>query len=102
MRNDFNATTAHVKYMVNRTPQINNLPGQQVSAMGRGGGRGRGTDCGGCDGRAGRGGRRYDSGHGHKGRGNDRGRRGERFQTHTLSVPTNTLTKTPLTTLNPA
>ena len=64
--------------MVNRTPQLKNLPGRQVSAMGRGGGRGPGTDRGGRDGRAGRGGRRYDSGRGHERRGNDCGRRGER------------------------
>ena len=63
--------------MVNRTPQLKNPPGRQVSAMVRGEGRGRGTDRGGRDGRAGRGGRRYDSGRGHGGRGNDRGRRGE-------------------------
>ena len=76
MRNDFNATAAHVKDMVNRTPQIKNPPGRQVSAMGRGGGRGRGTDRGVRNGRAGRGGRRYYSERGHGGRVNDRGRRG--------------------------
>ena len=65
MRNDFNATAAHVKDMVNRTPQIKNPPGRQVSAMVRGRGRGRGTDRGGRDGRSGRVGRRYDSGRGH-------------------------------------
>ena len=90
--NDFNATTAHVKNMVNGTPQLKNPPGRQVSAMGRGGGRGRGTERGGCDGCAGSGGRRYDSGRGHGGRGNDRGRRGERSpnphapNTHTFNA----------------
>ena len=77
MRNDFNATAANVKDMVNRRPQIKNPPGRQVSAMGRGRGRVRRTDRGGRDGRAGRGGRRYDSGCGHGGCGNDRGRRGD-------------------------
>ena len=77
MRHDFNATTSHLKGMVNRTPQIKNPPSRQVYAMGRGGGRGRGTDRGGRDGRAGRGGRGYDSGRGHGGRGNARGRRGD-------------------------
>ena len=76
MRNNFNATVAHVKDIVNRTPTLNNLPGRQVSAMGRGAGRGRSTDRGGHEGRGGRGGRRYDSGRGHRGRGNDRVRRG--------------------------
>ena len=77
MRNDFNATAAHIKDTVNRTPQINNPPDPQVSAMGRGGVRGSGTDRGGRDGRAGRGGQRYDSGRRHRGRGNDRDRRGD-------------------------
>ena len=36
MRDDFNATAAHVKDMVNRTPTLKNTPGRQVSAMGRG------------------------------------------------------------------
>ena len=63
--------------MVNRTPQIKNPPGRQVSAMGRGGGRGLGTDRGGRNGCGGRGGRGYDSGRGQWGRGNDRGRRGD-------------------------
>ena len=46
MRHEFNATASHIKNMVNRTPQIKNPPGRQVSAMGRGGGRGCGTDRG--------------------------------------------------------
>ena len=79
MRHDFNMTVSHLKDMVTRTPQIKNPPGRQVSAMGRGGGRGRGTDHGGHDGRARRGGRGYDSGRGHGGRGNDRDRRGDRY-----------------------
>ena len=37
MRNDFNATAAHVRDMVNQTPKLKNPPGRQVSAMGRGG-----------------------------------------------------------------
>ena len=78
--------------MVNRTPTLKNPPGHQVSDMGREGGRGRGTDRGGQKGRGGRGGRRYDSGRGHGGRGNDRGRRGERSpnphtpNTHTFNT----------------
>ena len=88
MRHDFNATSSHLKDMVNRTPQIKNPPGRQVSAMGRGGGHGCGTDRGGRDGRAGRdgrGGRGYDSGRGHGGCGNDRGRHGDRTpSTHTF------------------
>ena len=51
LRSDFNVTALHLKDMVNRTPQIKNPPGRQVSAMGRGEGRGRGTDRGGRDGR---------------------------------------------------
>ena len=46
LRSDFNTTAAHVKEMVNRTPTLKNPPGRQVAAMGRGGGSGRGTDCG--------------------------------------------------------
>ena len=88
LRSDFNATASHLKDMVNRTPQIHPPPGRQVSAMVRGGGRGRGTGRGGRDGRAGRdgrGGRGYDSGRGNRGRGNDRGRRGDRTpSTHTF------------------
>ena len=52
MRSDFNATAAHIKDRVNRMPTLKNPPGRQVSAMGRGGGRGRGTDCGGREGRS--------------------------------------------------
>ena len=51
LRSNFNATAAHVKEMVNRTPTLKNPPGSQVSAMGRRGGRGRGTDRGGREGR---------------------------------------------------
>ena len=71
LRSDLNATAAHVKDMVNRTPTLKNPPGRQVAGMGRGGGRGRGTNHGGREGRGGRGGRGYDSGRGHGGRGND-------------------------------
>ena len=78
LRSDFNATAAHVKDMVNRTPTLKNPPGRQVAAMGRGGGRGRGTDRGGREGRGGRGGRGYDSGRGHGGRGNNHLRRSDR------------------------
>ena len=86
MRHDFNATASHLKDMANRTPQIKNPPGRQVSAMGRGGGRGRGTDRGGHNGRAGRGGSGYDSGRRHGGCGNDRGRRGDpSSSSHTFS-----------------
>ena len=77
MRSDFNATVAHVKYMVNRTPTLKNPPGRQVSDMGRGVGRGRGTDRGGREGRGERGGRGYDSGRGHGGRGNKNLRRSD-------------------------
>ena len=49
MHSDFNATAADIKDMVNRTPTLKNPPGRQVAAMGRGGGRGRGTDRGGRD-----------------------------------------------------
>ena len=76
--NDFNATANHLKDVVNRMPELQTAPGRQVSAMGRGGGCGRGTGRDGRDGQAGhdgRGGRGYDSGCGHGGRGNDRGRR---------------------------
>ena len=86
MRHDFNATAAHVKDMMNRTPQIKNPPVRQVSAMGRGGGRGRGTDRGGHDGRAGRGGRGYDRVRGHGSHDNDRDRRGDcSSSSHTFS-----------------
>ena len=64
--NDFNATADHLKYVVNRMAELQTSPGRQVCAMGRGGGRGHGT------GRSGRGGRGFDSGRGHGGRGNDR------------------------------
>ena len=37
LRSNFNATAAHIKYMVNRTPTLKNPPGRQVAAMGRGG-----------------------------------------------------------------
>ena len=57
-------TAAHVKDMVNRTATLKNPPGRQVDAMGRGGGRVRGTDRGGREGRGGRGGRGQDSGRG--------------------------------------
>ena len=77
LRGDFNATAAHLKDMVYRSPEIHTPPGGQVSAMGRGGGHSRGNVRGGCDGRARRGGRGYDSERGHRGRGNDRGRRGD-------------------------
>ena len=88
LRNDFNATASHLKDMVNWTPKKQNPPCRQVSDMVRGGGRGRGTGRGGRYGRArrdGRGGRGYDSGLGHGGRGNDRGKRGDRTaSTHTF------------------
>ena len=78
MQSDFNATVAHVKDMVNRTPTLKNPPGRQVSAMVRGGGSGRGTDRGGREGHGERGGRGYDSGRGHKGRGNNQIRLSDR------------------------
>ena len=92
LRSEFNATAAHLKDMVNRSPEIHTSPGRQVSAMGRGGGRGRGTGRGGRDGRTGRdgrGGRGYDSGRGHGGRGNDRGRRSDRISSSTTFRPEN-------------
>ena len=67
---DFYATASHLKDMVNRTPEIHTPPSRQVYAMGRGGGRGRGTGRGGRGGRAGRDGRGergYDSGRGQGG-----------------------------------
>ena len=63
--------------MVNRTPTLKNPPGRQVAAMGRGGGRGRGTDREGREGRSGRGGRGYDSVCGHGGHGNNQNRRSD-------------------------
>ena len=92
LRNDFYATAAHIKDMVNRSPEIHTAPGRQVSAMGRCGGRGRGTGRGGRDGRAGRdgrGGMGYDSGRGHIGRGNDPGRRSDRTPSSTTFRPEN-------------
>ena len=92
MCNDFNATAAHIKDMVNRSPEIHTVPGRQVSAMGRGGGRGRVTSHGGRDGRAGRdgrGGRVFDSGCGYGGRGNDRGRCSDRIPSSTTFRPEN-------------
>ena len=87
MCSDFNATAAHVKDMVNRTPTLKNPPGCQVAAMGRGGGRGRGTDRRGREGRGGRGGRGYDSGRGHGGRGNNQNRRSDRTPSaHTFRI----------------
>ena len=58
--------------------------------MGRGGGRVRGTGCGGRDGRAGRdrrGGCGYDSGRGHGGRGNERGTRVDHIPSTTTFRP---------------
>ena len=84
--NDFKATATHLKDMVNRSPELQKVPGRQVSAMGRGMGRGRGTGCGGRDGRTGRdgsGGRGFDSGRGHGNRENDRGRCGDRIPSST-------------------
>ena len=80
MYNDFNATTTHLKDVVNRMPELQTAPGYQVSAMGRGGRRGCGTGRGGRDGR---GGREFDSGRGRGGRGNDCGRRGDRVSSST-------------------
>ena len=90
--NDFNATATHLKDMVNCSPELQIVPGCQVSVMGRGGGRGRGTGRYGRDGRAGRdrhGGRRFDSDRKHGGRDNDRGRRGDRIPSSTTSRPEN-------------
>ena len=90
LRSDFNAIASHLKDMVYRTPQIHTPPGRQVSSMVRGGGRVRGTVRGGRDGRAGRDGRGgygYDSVRGHGGRGNDRGRRGDRIPSTTTFRP---------------
>ena len=101
-RHEFNATAAHVKDMVNRTPQINNPPGRQESAMGRGGGRGCGTDRSGRDGRAGRGGSRYDSGRGHGGRGINQNRRSDSTPSAHTFRPEKCPVKKPLTALNPA
>ena len=88
--NDLNATATHLKDVVNSMPELQTAPGRQVSAMGRGGGRGRGTVHGGRDGRIdrdGRGGREFDSGRGRGGRGNDRGRRGDRVSSSTTFIP---------------
>ena len=92
LHNDFNVTATHLKNMVNRMPELQTAPGRQVSAMGRGGGRVRGTVRGGRDchgGLDGRGGREFDSGRGHGGRGNDRGRRGGRIPSSTTFRPEN-------------
>ena len=92
LRNDFNATAAHIKDMVNFSLKLNTVLGRQVSAMGRGGGCGRGTGRGGrdgCAGRDGRGGRGFDSGRGHGGHGNDRGRRSDRIPSSTTFRPEN-------------
>ena len=72
--NDFNATANHLKDVVNGMHELQTAPGRQESAMGRGGGRGRGTGRGGRDGSIRHG---FDSSHGHGGRGNYRGRRGD-------------------------
>ena len=90
--NDFNATATHLKDMVNCMPELQTAPGRQVSAMGRGGGRGCGTGRGKRDGRGGRegrGGHGFDSSCGHEGRGNDRGRRGDRIPSSTTFRPEN-------------
>ena len=42
--NDFNATSNHLKDVVNRMPELQTSPGPKVSAVGRGGRRGRGTN----------------------------------------------------------
>ena len=100
LRNDFSATAAHIKDMVNRLPEIHTVPGCQVSAMGGCGGRGRGTGRGGCDGRAGRdrrGGRGFGSGRGHGGRGNDPADLVTTSQAQPPSDLKTALTKTPLT-----
>ena len=90
--NDFNATTTHLKDMVNRSQELQTAPGRQGSAMGRGGERGHGTGCGGRDGRGGRdrrGGCGFDSSRGHGYRGNDRGRRGDLIPSSTTFRPEN-------------
>ena len=90
--NDFNATATHLKDMVNRSPELQTVPGRQVSAMGRGGGSGRDTGRGGRDGRGRRdrrGGRGFDSGRGHGGCGNDCGRRGELIPSSSTLRPEN-------------
>ena len=90
--NDFNATATHLKDMVNHMPELQTSPGRQVSAMGRGGGRGHSTVRGGRDGRGGCGRRcgcGFDSGCGHRGHGNDRGRRGDRIPSSTTFRPEN-------------
>ena len=92
MYNDFNATATHLKDMVNHMSELQTALGRQVSAMGRGGGCGLGTGRGGRDGRGGRngrGGRIFDRGRGHRGRGNDLGRRGYRIPTSTTFRPEN-------------
>ena len=75
--NEFNATTTHLKNVVNCMPELQTAPGRQVSDMGRGWGRDR-------DGRGGRG---FDSGHGRGGHSNDRGRRGNRVSSSTTFSP---------------
>ena len=81
--------------MVNRSQEIHTPPGRQVSAMGRGGGHGRGTGRGGSDGSDGRDGRDrrgrrgYDSGRGNGGCGNDRGRRSDCIPSTTTFRPEN-------------
>ena len=92
LRSDFNATAAHLKYMVYWSPEIHTPPGCQVSVMGRGRGRGPGTGRGGRNGRAGRdgrGGRGYDSGRGHGGRGNNHLRRSDCIPSKTTFIPKN-------------
>ena len=50
LHSDFNATAAHLNDMLYRSLEIHKPPVRQVSAMGRGGGHGRGTGRGGRDG----------------------------------------------------
>ena len=79
--NDLNVTANHLKDVVNHMPELQIVPGRQVSAVGRGGGHGRGTGRGGHDGHG------FDSGRGRGGRDSDRSRRGVRISSSTNFSP---------------